>query len=176
MPSFVSFIPTQDVHVDTFFELAPLSGSDVVYDLGSGDGRLLFAALERGAGRAVGIELDADLVRKAREKAKSRGVQDKISFIEADIKEVNLHDASVVLCYLTPYATAALKVKLEKELRPGSRVVMEMFPVHGWKPIKTIRKDGKKFYLYNMPPEIGEEIENRDPILDYLNYRSSPSI
>jgi predicted RNA methylase len=174
MPSFVNFIPTQTVHIEAFFELVSLSASDVVYDLGSGDGRLLFAALEKGAGRAVGIELDPDLVRDAREIGKKKGVQDRITFLIADITDVKLNDASVVLCYLTPYASAALKMKLVSELRSGSKVVMEMFPVSGWKPVKTICKEGKQFYLYNMPPEISDEIEVSDPLLDYLNYRSTP--
>jgi len=173
MPSFVGFIPTQNDHVDAFFELAPLSRSDVVYDLGSGDGRLLYAALEKGAGRAVGIELNPDLVGKANTIAKSKSLQDKITFLTGDIMEFSLSDASVVLCYLSHYASSALKLKLIWELSPGSRVVMEMFPVPGWKPSKTTCREGKQFYLYNMPPEISDENDVRDPLLDYLNYRST---
>jgi SAM-dependent methyltransferase len=174
MPLFVSFIPTQIDHVDAFFELATLSNSDVVYDLGSGDGRLLFMALEKGAGRAVGIELNPDLVREASETAKRKSLQDRIIFLNADFMDVSLEDASVVLCYLTPYASAALKVKLESELKLGSRVVVEMFPVPAWKPTKQINREGKQFYLYNMPPEISKESETRDALIDYLNYHSTP--
>jgi SAM-dependent methyltransferase len=173
MLSFVSFIPTQIDHVEAFFELAPLTRSDIVYDLGSGDGRLLFTAVEKGAGRAVGIELNPDLVLKAASRAKSTGLQDRIMFLEADVTDINLGNASVVLCYLSISGSAALKVKLESELRPGSRVVMEMFPVPGWKPERTIFREGKPFYLYNMPPEAKEASESRDPLLDYLNYHSS---
>jgi SAM-dependent methyltransferase len=173
MLPFVSFIPTQIGHVDSFFELAPLSQSDTVYDLGSGDGRLLFSALEKGAGRAVGIELNPDLVLKADNSAKSKGLQDRIIFLKADVMDVNLSDASVILCYLSLHASTSLKLKLESELRPGSRVVIEMFPVPGWKPARTIYREGKPFYLYNMPPEVKEENESRDPLIDYLNYYSS---
>ena len=135
---------------------------------------MLFTALENGAGRAIGIELNPELVRQANETAKRQGLQDRITFLHADVMDVNLSEASVILCYLSIYASVALKLKLESELRPGGRVVMEMFPVPGWKPAKIIIKDGKPFYLYNMPPERQKEIETRDPLIDYLNYYSSP--
>jgi SAM-dependent methyltransferase len=174
MPSFVRFIPTQVDHIDGFFELAPPSQTDIVYDLGSGDGRLLFAALEKGAGRAVGIELNPTLVREANQTAKSRGLQDKITFLQADVMNIDLSVASIILCYLSIYASVALKMKLEKELKPGTKVIMEMFPVPGWKSANIVIREGKPFYLYYMPPERQKEIENRDPLIDYLNYYSSP--
>lgn len=156
MPSFVRFVPTAYEDIDTFFELAPVSSPDVVYDLGSGDGRLLFAALDKGAGRAVGVELDPEQVRVAREIAKSKGLEDRITFLEADVMEVNLADASVILCYLSSSASAALKPKFESELKPGTRVVIETFPVPGWKPVRTASTEYEGyegFYLYIMPPE-----------------------
>jgi SAM-dependent methyltransferase len=153
MPLFIGFIPTPAEEVSSFFDLAPLSSSDVVYDLGSGDGRLLFAALEKGAGRAIGIELNPLQVVKARETAKSKGWQNKITFLESDVMTVNLSGATVVLCYLFTTASRALKSKFEAELKPGSRVVMESFPVPGWKPAATTPRGYKQFYLYIMPPE-----------------------
>ena len=153
MPSFISFIPTSHEEVDRFFELAPVSSSDVVYDLGSGDGRLLFAALDKGAGRAVGVELNTEHIRTAEETAKNKGVEDRITFIEGDVMEASLSDATLVLCYLSTAASAALKPRLESELKPGTRVVMETFPVPGWKPVQTLDRGYKHFYLYIMPPE-----------------------
>ena len=161
MPSFIGFIPTPQEAVDGFFELAPVSSSDVVYDLGAGDGRLLFAALDKGAGRAVGIELDPECVRTVREIARSKGLDGRIEFLEADMMEVNLADASVVLCYLSYQASAVLKPKLESELKPGARVVMEGFPVPGWQPARTISGgyntefflEYPGYYLYTMPPQ-----------------------
>ncbi len=167
MPSFISFIPTPHEDIDGFFELAPLSSSDVVYDLGSGDGRLLFAALNKGAGRAVGVELDSKLVHGVREEAKSKGFESRATFLEADVMEANLTDATVVLCYLISAASAALKPKFESELKPGTKVVMESFPVHGWKPVRTISKGYKEFYLYVMPPEKTEEYPRADAGSDY---------
>ncbi len=158
MPSFVGFVPTSLEDIDRFFELAPVSSSDVVYDLGSGDGRLLFAALDKGAGRAVGVELDAELVRAAREMAKSKSVEDRATFVEGDVMEVNLADATLVLCYLYPTASVALKPKYESELKPGTRVVMETFDVPGWKPARTTDSGGRRFYLYIMPADITSNI------------------
>ena len=138
MPSFISFIPTPPSHVNGFFQLVNVSSSDVVYDLGCGDGRLLFTALEKGAGRAVGIELDPEPLATAREEAKKRGVEDRITFHQADIISVNLSDATIVFTYLCSAAALALKDKFEKELKPGTKVVMEMFPIPSWKPRRVI--------------------------------------
>ena len=168
MPSFISFIPTPNESIDPFFEIAPVSSSDVVYDLGSGDGRLLFAALDKGAGRAVGVELNAEHIGTAEETAKSKGVEDRITFVEGDVMEVSLSDATLVLCYLSPAASAALKPRLELELKPGTRVVVETFAVPGWKPVRTIDKNYRHFYLYIMPPEITEQSPESDVGFDYL--------
>jgi SAM-dependent methyltransferase len=157
MPKYISWVPTQSEYIDTFFELCPVSSSDVVYDLGSGDGRLLFTAVEKGAARCVGIDIDLDLVKAAREAAKSRGMDNKLTFIEADMTAVDLSEASVVFCYVHPAASAALKPKFEKELNAGTRVVMESFPVMNWKPEKVIDNNGILFYLYIMPAEETED-------------------
>ena len=156
MGSFISWVPTPFEHIDPFFELAPVSSNDVVYDMGSGDGRLLFAALEKGAGRAVGVELNPDHVQTARDKANEKRLQDKVTFVHADVMDVNLSEATVVFCYLITAASLALKPKFEAELKPGTRVVMESFPVPGWKPVETKSRDYRTYYLYRMPPEPGE--------------------
>jgi 16S rRNA G966 N2-methylase RsmD len=125
--------------------------------LGSGDGRLLFTALDKGAGKAVGVELDPERVRIASETARSKGLQDRVTFLQADVMEVNLANASVVLCYLCTAASAALKPKFESELNHGTRVVMESFPVPGWEPVRTTTIGWKQFYLYVIPPKRVEE-------------------
>ena len=153
MPKFVKWVPTRSECIDSFFELAPVTSSDVVYDLGSGDGRLLFAALEKGAGKCIGIEIDPEYVSTSRTTAKSKGLDEKVNFIEADMMGQDLASASVILGYILDSASAALRPKLEKELKSGARVVMESFPVPGWKPARTQEIYGKTFYLYIMPPE-----------------------
>ena len=140
-------------YVEGFFELVTLSDSDIVYDLGCGDGRLLFAALEKGAGRCVGIDLDSWALSLARESAKAKGVEDHIVFIESDFMESDVSDATVLLCYLFPEAMRALEPKFETELKPGTRIVSEAFTFPDWKENKTIEVHHKRFHLYIMPPE-----------------------
>lgn len=153
MPSFISWIPTQLEYMHGFFELATMSSSDVVYDLGCGDGRLLFAALEKGAGRAVGIDIDPERIKSAQNEAKKKGLEDKVTFLEGDVLDADISGASVVFCYLITAASAALKPKFEAELKPGTRVVMESFPVPGWKVMRNYTKDYRSFFLYVMPAE-----------------------
>ncbi len=152
MPSFIGYVPTQPEFIRGFFDLAPVTPADVVYDLGSGDGRLLFAALEKGAGRVVGVELNPELVRRARETAEARGLDGRATFLQADVMDVNLSEATLVLCYLFPTASAALRPKLAAELKPGARVVMESFRVPDWIPTRTMDISSRWFYLYSMPP------------------------
>ena len=153
MPSFIGFVPTPEEHISGFFELAPVTASDVVYDLGSGDGRLLFNALEKGAGKAVGVELNPELVQKATETAKSKGLEGRVTFLNADVMDVSLSDATVVVCYLCSEASTKLRPKFEAELKPGTRVVMESFPVPGWKISRTLKREWKEFYFYTIPSE-----------------------
>ena len=153
MPKFVKWVPTPPQIIDTFFELAPVTADDVVYDLGSGDGRLLFTAFEKGAGRCVGIDIDPDCVDTARETAKNKGLDQKVTFIEGDVLEQDLSEATVIFVYLIQSGIAFLRPKFETELRPGTRIVIETYSVQGWKPVK-VKESGKRyFYLYVTPPE-----------------------
>ncbi len=154
MGYFVSFIPTATEEVRYFFDLAPVSAQDVVYDLGSGDGRLVFAAIEHGAGKAVGVELNPGHVRESTDLARKKSLESRVTFVEADLMDVDLSPATLVITYLFSSASAALKPKFEAELKPGTRVVMESFPVHGWKPKQIRSLEHRTFYLYSMPPEL----------------------
>jgi tRNA G37 N-methylase Trm5 len=120
---------------------------------------LLFAALEKGAARCIGVDIDPECVKVAREAAESHGVDNKVVFIEADVMEVDLSEASMILCYLFPTASSALRSKFEQELKPGTRVVMEAFPVPGWKPVKENVTNGRSFYFYTMPAEKTKDYE-----------------
>lgn len=153
MPKYIDSVPTQTENIETFFELCPISSSDIVYDLGSGDGRLLFAAVEKGAAKCVGIDIDHRMVEVSRETAKKKGMDRILAIIEADITGVELSQASVIFCYVHSAASAALKPKFEKELKAGTRIVMESFPVMGWKPDKVIDDNGTIFYFYVMPAQ-----------------------
>ncbi|MFC1947263.1 class I SAM-dependent methyltransferase [Chloroflexota bacterium] len=116
MPKFVVWVPTMPEFIEGFFEFAPVSSSDVVYDLGSGDGRLLFAALEKGAGRCVGIDIDSKKVNEARESAREKGLDSKVTFIEGDFLDQDLSEATVILCYLFPETKETGVVFIENRL------------------------------------------------------------
>jgi ubiquinone/menaquinone biosynthesis C-methylase UbiE len=167
MPKFIGWVPTHLDCLDIFFDLAPVTLSDIVYDLGSGDGRLLFEALEKGAGNCVGIDLDSKLISAAREEAENKKVANRITFIEDDILNVNLSKASVIFYYLFPSASAALRPKFEKELKTGTRIVVEDFEIPGWKPVEVRRKGYSAFYLYHMPPQ---KTKDYDSILTNVHY------
>jgi ubiquinone/menaquinone biosynthesis C-methylase UbiE len=154
MGSFISLIPTPSEHVEFFFELAPVSAGDVLYDLGSGDGRLVFAAIEHGAGKAVGVELNPEHVASSRKKAKEMGLAGRVEFVNADVMDIDLSSATVVFCYLITAASIALRPKFDAELKPGTRVVMESFPVPDWEPDRVLTRAYKTLYLYRMPPKI----------------------
>jgi SAM-dependent methyltransferase len=164
MPHFVGWIPTEPIFVEGFFELAPVTETDVVYDLGCGDGRLLFAAIKNGVGKAVGIDIDPKQIAAARKEAKARHVENTVVFIEGDVMDATLSEATVIFCYLIGEASTALKKKFAAELRPGTRVVMETFSIPGWKPVKVLDfgygpdygPGNRTLYLYVMPPEITE--------------------
>ena len=156
MPKLAPWVPTMPEFIEGFFEFGPLSSFDVVYDLGCGDGRLLFAALEKGAGRCVGIDIDPEKIREAKELAGENKVEERVAFIEGDFLEQDFSDATVIFCYLFPEAMNALRPKFEKELRPGTRIISEVFSVLKWKETETKTVNQKRFHLYIMPPETEE--------------------
>src|SRR5512140_1184391 len=154
MGYFVSLIPTAAEEVSAFFDLAPISQNDVVYDLGSGDGRVVFAAARLGAGRAIGVELNPVHVEEATKTAHKLGLHAQIHFVNADLMDMDLSEATLVVTYLFSTASDALRPKFERELKPGARVVMESFPIHDWEPDAIKRLEHRTFYLYTMPPRL----------------------
>jgi len=132
------YVPTPPQVVWRMLELADVSSDDVVYDLGSGDGRIVLAAAQRYGARGVGIEIDPDLVQKARKKARQLGVADRVTFRQADLFEVDLSDATVVMLYLWPDMNNRLRPKLQRVLDPGDRVVSHSFDIDGWAADTTV--------------------------------------
>ena len=132
MPSFVKFIPTPSEDIDIFFEMAPLTSSDVVYDLGSGDGRTVIAAAKIGA-RALGIEFNPDMVALSRKNADREGVAAKATFLNADLFECDLSKATVITMFLLPEINLRLRPRL-LELKPGTRIVSNTFTMGEWEP------------------------------------------
>ena len=146
----VPFVPSPQFVVDKMIELAGVKKGDVVYDLGSGDGRIVIAATKRGA-KAVGFEIDPDLVGESRANIQKAGVQESAEIRNQDILTVDLSPASVVTMYLLPDVNLRLKPNLLSQLKPGSRVVSHSFDMGDWKPDKVERVEGRTIYLWIIP-------------------------
>jgi predicted RNA methylase len=112
---------------------------DVLYDLGSGDGRIVITAAQKFGAKAVGVELRADLCRIANERIKILGLQDQVQMMQANALRVDLSPADVVIMYLLTSSNERMKPNLEKYLKPGARVVSNEFPIKGWKPEETLK-------------------------------------
>jgi SAM-dependent methyltransferase len=146
----VPFVPTPQEVVDKMIELAGVKKGDTVYDLGSGDGRIVITAAKKGA-RAVGFEIDGDLVKESRENIHKAGLQNSAEIRHQDILTVDLSAASVVTMYLLPEVNLKLKPNILSQLKPGSRVVSHAFDMGDWKPDKTERVNGRTVYLWTIP-------------------------
>ena len=146
----VPFVPTPQEVVDKMIELAGVKKGDVVYDLGSGDGRIVITAAKKGA-RAVGFDVDGDLVKESRENIRKAGVQELAEIKQQDILTVDLSGASVVTMYLLPDVNMKLRPNVLSQMKPGSRVVSHAFDMGDWKPEKTERVDGRTIYLWTVP-------------------------
>lgn len=146
----VPFVPTPQEVVDKMIELAGVKKGDVVYDLGSGDGRIVISAAKKGA-RAMGFDIDGDLVKESRENIRKASVQDSAEIRQQDLLTVDLSPASVVTMYLLPDVNLMLRPKLLSQLKPGSRVVSHAFDMGDWKPDKIERFNGRTIYLWIIP-------------------------
>ena len=135
------YVPTPWVIVEEMLKLAGIRGEDVVYDLGSGDGRLVITAAKRFGARGVGVELQTELVEMARIAAKHEGVADRVKFVQGDLFETDIKDASVVMLYLLPRFVTRLVPRLRAELRPGTRIVSHDYPLAPWPPDKELSMD-----------------------------------
>ena len=147
----VHFTPTRHAVVDAMLQLAGVTSSDIVYDLGSGDGRIPIIAAQKYGARGVGVEIDARLVEQARQTAREAGVEDRVEFIHGDLFAADLSRATVVALYLSPSVNRRLEPKLAKELPPGTRVVSHQFPIPGWTLAGRVRPDFSEIYLYRVP-------------------------
>ena len=141
--------------VDKMLEAAGLHSGETLYDLGCGDGRIVLAAAKGFGAKAVGIEISDALAKRARQQAESMGLQDQVRIITGDMMAVDVSPASVVSLYLMTEANDTLRPKLERELKPGSRVVSLEFKVRGWKPSKVekveLHNHPYTIYVYDMP-------------------------
>jgi phospholipid N-methyltransferase len=146
----VPFVPSPQVVVDKMVELVGVKQGDVVFDMGSGDGRIVIAAAKKGA-KAIGFEIDGDLVKESRENIRNAGVQDLAEIRQQDILTVDFSPASVVTMYLLPDVNLKLKPNLLSQLKPGSRIVSHAFDMGDWKPERVERVEGRTIYLWTIP-------------------------
>jgi ubiquinone/menaquinone biosynthesis C-methylase UbiE len=147
----VPFVPTPERVVDRMLEIAKVGPSDLVYDLGSGDGRIVIAAAKKHGARGVGIDIDPQRIREARDNARRAGVADRVEFREGDLFAANISDASVVTIYLLSGVNLKLRPKLLAELRPGTRVVSHAFDMGDWKPVATEKVGTSTVYYWVIP-------------------------
>lgn len=135
----VPYVPTHEKVVDEMLRLARPGKDDVLYDLGSGDGRIVITAARRFGSRGVGYDIDPERVAEARDNAKKAGVTDRVRFEQQDIFTADIKEATIVTLYLLPDVNLRLRPKLLSELRPGTRIVSHNYDMGDWKPERVVK-------------------------------------
>ncbi len=142
-------IPTPSTVVERMLDVARVKANDTVYDLGSGDGRIVIAAAQKYGAKAVGVEMLPDLCRQAQRRIHELGLDDRASIVEGNVFHVDFSPATVVTMYFMTDSNERLRPNLEKYLRAGTRVVSNQFPVKGWKPVSVEHvKAGMDYTIY----------------------------
>jgi SAM-dependent methyltransferase len=148
----VIYLPTPREAVTAMLKAANVGAGDVVYDLGSGDGRILITAVKDfGAARGVGVDIDPAMIREANDNADRAKVVDRVRFLNEDLFDTDLHEATVVTLYLLPWLNRKLIPKLKAELKPGARIVAYRFDMGDWKPDQTLIVNGQSIYVWRVP-------------------------
>jgi len=148
----VIYVPTPQVVVDAMLDAAQVKTSDIVYDLGSGDGRIVITAAKKYGARGVGIEIDPALVKKARDNAAAAGVSNRVQFLTQDLFTANISQATVVTLYLLQSINERLRPKLIRELTPGTRIVSHVFNMGPeWPPEKTLEVEQSRIFFWTIP-------------------------
>jgi precorrin-6B methylase 2 len=148
----IYYTPTRHEVADAMLELAEVKQDDIVYDLGSGDGRLPIIAAQKYGARGVGIEIDPRLVEVSKQNARDGGVGDRVRFVEGDLFTADISAASVVTLYLSTSVMRLLEPKLKSELKPGTRIVSHQFSFKGWPAERTRKVDYSELFLWRIPP------------------------
>src|SRR5262250_258990 len=151
----VPYVPTPQEVVERMLELAQVKKGDVVYDLGSGDGRIVITAAKKYGVKAIGFEIDPERIKESAENIKKAGVGDLVEIRQQDIRTVDLSPASVLTMYLLPEVNLMIRPNIWKQMKPGSRVVSHDFDMGDWKSLKTEHiKDGSSWdhtlYLWHV--------------------------
>jgi SAM-dependent methyltransferase len=146
----IHYVPTPQELVDVMLGMAKVGKDDIVYDLGSGDGRLVITAAKKYGASGIGIEIDPKRIHEAEENAKAAGVGDRVRFLEQDLFKSDFHDATVVTLYLLNELNMRLRPQIFAQLKPGARVVSHAFMMGDWEPDaqKTIEIGGQNYDAY----------------------------
>ncbi|HVF64726.1 MAG TPA: class I SAM-dependent methyltransferase [Casimicrobiaceae bacterium] len=148
----VVFVPTPEDVVDAMLKVAKVGKGDVLYDLGSGDGRIpITAAQKYNIAKGVGIDINPERVKEANENLAKTNIGNRVKFINADLFESDFRDATVVTLYLLPELNLKLLPKLLKETKPGTRVVSHAFDMGSWKPEQKLDIGGRSVYFWRIP-------------------------
>jgi ribosomal protein L11 methylase PrmA len=147
----VIYVPTPPEVVEAMLKAADVKKGDVVYDLGSGDGRIAIMAAQKFGARAVGIDIDPQRIKEANENAKNAGVTNQVRFLNEDLFQANISEATVVTLYLLDSLNEKLRPKLLRDLKPGTRIVSHAFRMGDWKPEKSLDVNGRMVYFWTVP-------------------------
>lgn len=150
----VPYVPTSYETVELMLRMAQVDKNDLVYDLGSGDGRIVIAAARDFGARGVGIDIDPERIAEAKENAKSAEVTNRVRFIQGDLFTTDLRDATAVTLYLLPSVNLKLRPKLLSDLRPGTPVVSHDFDMGEWEADQTAHHDGDDLFLWIIPADV----------------------
>ena len=149
-PGEVPYVPTPQNVVEAMLELGGAQPSDVIYDLGCGDGRIVVTAAQKYKARGTGIDINPERIKEAQANARKSGVAGRARFIEKNLFDADVHEATLVTLYLLPDVNMRLRPILLKQLRTGARVVSHAFDMGDWKPDKEIKADGRTLYLWTV--------------------------
>jgi precorrin-6B methylase 2 len=147
----VVYVPTPPEVVDEMLRMADVKQGDILYDLGSGDGRIPITAAKRFKVRAVGIDINPVRIEEANRNAAEQKVTDLVTFRNADLFETDFSEATVVTLYLLDSLNQKLRPKLLRELKPGTRIVSHAFRMGDWQPEKTANVNGRMVYFWRVP-------------------------
>lgn len=147
----VHYVPTPPEVVEEMLKMADVHKGDVLYDLGSGDGRIVIAAAKKFGVRGVGIDIDPERIREAEANAKAAGVTNLVKFRQEDLFEADIHEATVVTLYLLERLNEQLRPKLLRDLKPGTRIVSHAFRMGDWEPEKSAEVNGRRIYMWTVP-------------------------
>jgi predicted O-methyltransferase YrrM len=162
----VVYVPTPPEVVQQMLAIAKVNSNDILYDLGSGDGRIpITAAQQYQVRRATGIDINPDLIREATENAQKAGVSDRVQFLNQDLFTSDFRDATVVTLYLLPQLNVKLRPQLFSQLKPGTRIVSHDFDMGDWKPDRTVQvnRNGRihNVYLWTIPEQIPANLRSQ---------------